>query len=191
MSARPRIGIIVGSTRPVRVGRPVADALVEMIEQAGGEPVMLDLAEIRLPLLDEALPPATGVRTQAHTIAWAEQIVALDGVVFVTPDYNAGYPAALKNAIDYLKAEWVGKPASIVSYGWAGGRSASAQLAAVLTYIGVALQGEGVLMPFLPTDFDEQNRMADAASFVGRSAEELRHSVTAVVAAAAGELVSA
>lgn len=191
MSARPQIGIIVGSTRPVRVGRPVADELVALIEQAGGEPVMLDLAEIALPLLDEAMPPASGVRTQPHTIAWAERIDALDGVIFVTPDYNSGYPAAIKNAIDYLKAEWVGKPATVVSYGWSGGASSNAQLSAVLQYIGLALQGEGVRMPFQPTDFDEQMRMVDAPAFVGRSAEQLQAAVDLVVAAAANELVSA
>lgn len=191
MSARPQIGIIVGSTRPVRVGRPVADEVVALVEAAGGDAVMLDLAEIRLPLLDEALPPATGVRTQPHTIAWAEQIGALDGVVFVTPDYNSGYPAALKNAIDYLKAEWSGMPATIVSYGWAGGASAAAQLAAVLRYVGLDLQGEGVQMPFQPADFDESRGMADPSAFVGRSIEALRAAVEQVVQASAQELVSA
>ncbi|GEK80860.1 NADPH-dependent FMN reductase [Agrococcus baldri] len=191
MSARPQIGIIVGSTRPVRVGRPVADELAALVEAAGADAVMLDLAEQRLPLLDEALPPASGVRTNPHTIAWAEQIDALDGVVFVTPDYNAGYPAALKNAIDYLKAEWVGKPATIVSYGWAGGRSAAAQLHAVLDYIGLAMQGEGVQMPFQPTDFDEAMRMVDSPAFVGRSAEALRESVAGLVTAANEALVAA
>ncbi|WP_405218713.1 NADPH-dependent FMN reductase [Agrococcus sp. Ld7] len=190
MSARPRIGIIVGSTRPVRVGRPVADELVSIIETAGADAVMLDLAEQRLPLLDEALPPASGVRTNDHTIAWAEQIDALDGIVFLTPDYNSGYPAALKNAIDYLKAEWEGKPAAIVSYGWAGGRSAAAQLASVLRYIGVALQGAGVQMPFQSTDFDESMRMVDAPAFVARSRDELQASIELVVAAAADELVA-
>jgi NAD(P)H-dependent FMN reductase len=191
MSARPRIGIIVGSTRPVRVGRPVADEIVALVEAAGADAVMLDLAEIGLPLLDEAMPPASGVRTNAHSIAWAEQIVALDGVVFVTPDYNAGYPAALKNAIDYLKAEWVGKPAVVVSYGWAGGRSAAAQLHAVLDYIGLARTGDGVRMPFQGSDFDESKRLLDARAFVSRSIDELRESVAGVVAAAAKELVAA
>ncbi|WP_072314766.1 NADPH-dependent FMN reductase [Agrococcus sp. Marseille-P2731] len=191
MSARPQIGIIVGSTRPVRVGRPVADELVALLESAGADAVMLDLAEIRLPLLDEAMPPASGVRTEPHTIAWAGRIEALDGVVFVTPDYNSGYPAALKNAIDYLKSEWVAKPAIVVSYGWAGGRSAAAQLSAVLGYIGLALQGEGVQMPFASTDFDESMRMIDASAFVGRSEAALRESVELLVSAAAEELVAA
>lgn len=191
MPARPQIGIIVGSTRPVRVGRPVADEIATLVEAAGGDAVMLDLAEIRLPLLDEALPPATGVRTQPHTIAWAEQIDALDGVVFVTPDYNSGYPAALKNAIDYLKAEWSDLPATVVSYGWAGGASAAAQLSAVLRYIGLNLQGEGVQMPFQPTDFDDAKLMIDPAAFVGRSADALRVAVTQVVEVSAQELVAA
>ncbi|GAA3592109.1 NADPH-dependent FMN reductase [Agrococcus terreus] len=191
MSARPQVGIIVGSTRPVRVGRPVADEIATLVEAAGGEAVMLDLAEIKLPLLDEALPPASGVRTEPHTIAWAERIEALDAVVFVTPDYNSGYPAALKNAIDYLKAEWVGLPSVVVSYGWSGGASSNAQLSAVLRYIGLELQGEGVLMPFQPTDFDESMRMVDAAAFVARSEEQLRLAAERLVGAAAEERAAA
>lgn len=191
MSARPQVGIIVGSTRPVRVGRPVADEIASLIEAAGGDAIMLDLAEIGLPLLDEALPPASGVRTQPHTIAWAERIEALDGVVFVTPDYNSGYPAALKNAIDYLKAEWVGLPALVVSYGWSGGASAAGQLTSVLRFIGLEVQGDGVQMPFLPTDFDESRHMVDASAFIARSADALRAAVTQVVDASAQELVSA
>lgn len=191
MSARPQVGIIVGSTRPVRVGRPVADEVATLIEAAGGDAVMLDLAEIRLPLLDEALPPASGVRTQPHTIAWGEQIAALDGVVFVTPDYNSGYPAALKNAIDYLKSEWSALPALVVSYGWAGGAAAAAQLTSVLRYIGLDVQGEGVQMPFLPTDFDESRQLADPAAFVARSIDALRAAVTQTVEVSAQELVSA
>lgn len=181
MSQRPQVGIIVGSTRPVRVGRPVADEIATLIEAAGGDAVMLDLAEIALPLLDEALPPASGVRSQPHSVAWAERIDALDGVVFLTPDYSSGYPAALKNAIDYLKAEWVDLPAVVVSYGWSGGASAAAQLTAVLSYIGLDLQGEGVRMPFQPTDFDDAMRMVDASAFVARSAEPLRAAVAQLV----------
>ncbi|ERG64153.1 MULTISPECIES: NADPH-dependent FMN reductase [Agrococcus] len=191
MSARPQIGIIVGSTRPVRVGRPVADEIAQLIEAAGADAVMLDLAELRLPLLDEAMPPASGVRSNPHTIAWAERIDALDGVVFVTPDYNAGYPAALKNAIDYLKHEWVGKPAAIVSYGWAGGAASAAQLAAVLTYIGLALDEQGVQMAFEQGDFDESMRLADPTAFVARSIEALRALVERVVAASSAALVDA
>lgn len=191
MSARPQIGVIVGSTRPVRVGRPVADEIVTLIQAAGADAVLLDLAEIGLPLLDEAMSPASGVRTNPHSIAWAEQIDAVDGVVFVTPDYNAGYPAALKNAIDYLKAEWVGKPAVVVSYGWAGGRLAAAQLHAVLDHIGLARTGDGVRMPFEGTDFDESQRLLDGPAFVSRSIDELRESVGTLVAASAKELVAA
>lgn len=191
MSARPRIGIIVGSTRPVRVGRPVADELVGMVEAAGATPVMLDLAEIRLPLLDEPLHPASGIRSHAHSIAWAEQVAGLNGVLFLTPEYNAGYPAPLKNAIDYLKAEWAEMPAAVISYGSRGGPTAAAQLAAVLERVGVALQGEGVQMAFERTDFDESMRMLDAPAFVARSREALQASIEQVVAAAADELVSA
>jgi NAD(P)H-dependent FMN reductase len=69
---------------------------------------------------------------QPHTRAWSEEISKYKGYVFVTPQYNWGYPAILKNAIDYLFNEWKGKAAMIVSYGGHGGGKAAVQLKGVL-----------------------------------------------------------
>lgn len=184
MTHAPRIGLIVGSTRPVRVGGPVADQLIPLIRQAGGDPVLLDLAELQLPLLNEALPPGSGIRTEPHTLAWAEQISSLDGVIFLTPEYNHGYPAALKNAIDTILAEWKDLPGLLISYGWSGGHLAAGQLAPVLEFVGVQLQGEGVQMPFQGEDFDDAMRLVAPAQFVSRHEEELLTGLRSLVAAA-------
>ena len=122
-----RLGVVVGSTRPGRKSAAVAAWVVREARQHLGarsgavELVVLDLAEIALPLLDEPVAAAFWRYQHQHTRAWAATVAACDGFVFVTPQYNHSIPAALKNAIDYLHAEWHHKPAGVVSYGLAGG----------------------------------------------------------------------
>src|SRR2546426_6577627 len=74
------------------------------------------------------MPPSMGRYQQPHTKRWAAKIASLDAFVFVSPEYNHGIPAALKNAIDFLFAEWKDKAAGFVSYGGAGGARAVEQL---------------------------------------------------------------
>jgi NAD(P)H-dependent FMN reductase len=93
---------------------------------------VVDLRDWPLPLTDEPEIPATGIYLHEHTRKWSRKIAAADGYIFVTPQYNWGYPAALKNALDHLFKEWNGKPAVIVSYGHHGGPKAAAQLRQVL-----------------------------------------------------------
>jgi len=89
---------------------------------------VVDLADHDLPLLDEPIPPAMGDYRGEHTRTWAERVAGFDGFIFVTPEYNHGPPAALKNALDYLYAEWKDKAAGFVGYGVAGGTRAVEQL---------------------------------------------------------------
>jgi NAD(P)H-dependent FMN reductase len=122
--------VIMGSTRASRLC-PAITAWVTGIARAttAQNYEIIDLSDWNLPMDDEPGIPARGSYTQKHTIAWAEKIAGGDGFVFVTPQYNWGYPAALKNAIDHLYAEWRGKPAVIVTYGGHGGGKCAAQLA--------------------------------------------------------------
>jgi NAD(P)H-dependent FMN reductase len=114
--------VIVGSTRPGRIGRPVADWVVEQAAEHGGFDVeVADLAEIDLPLLDEPVHPAQGRYQHQHTKDWSARVGAADAFVFVMPEYNHSYNAALKNAIDYLNREWAYKPVGLVSYGGVSG----------------------------------------------------------------------
>ncbi|MGW4983117.1 NADPH-dependent FMN reductase [Streptomyces mirabilis] len=117
-----RIGIILGSTRPGRNGEAVAHWVHELATQrTDAQYELVDLVDYKLPLLDEAYPPAMGQYSQPHTQQWAAKIASFDGFVIVTPEYNHSVPGALKNAIDFLAAEWANKAVGFVSYGSTGG----------------------------------------------------------------------
>ncbi|HVX45609.1 MAG TPA: NAD(P)H-dependent oxidoreductase [Mycobacteriales bacterium] len=134
-----RIAIVTGSTRPGRRGDQVT-RWVESAARARGEAefAVLDLADFHLPLLDEPQPAAIGEYRNPHTGTWADAVAGFDGFVFVTPEYNHSMPAALKNAIDYLFAEWNDKAAGFVSYGLTGGTRAVEHLRLTLAEVKVA-----------------------------------------------------
>ena len=120
-----KIGIILGSTRPGRVGESVAKWVHKVAgERTDAQFELVDLLDYPLPHLDEALPPALGQYSQPHTRQWAAKIASFDGFVMVTPEYNHSTSGALKNAIDYLYAEWNNKAVGFVSYGSVGGARA-------------------------------------------------------------------
>ena len=128
-----KVQIIIGSTRPSRVGAQIADWVMGHLPVVPGvDYELVDLATIKLPLFDEPVMPALNQYKHDHTKAWSQKIATADGYIFLTPEYNAGYPASLKNAIDYLYHEWSDKPVLIISYGIRGGGSASAQLRQVV-----------------------------------------------------------
>ena len=99
---------------------------------------VVDIADYNLPLLDEPVPPAMGKYSKDHTKKWAAKIASLDAFVFVTPEYNHSTSAALKNAIDYLYAEWNNKAAGFVSYGSASGVRAVESLRLVMGEVQIA-----------------------------------------------------
>jgi len=120
-----KIGIILGSTRPGRNGEAVAKWVLDVAKQrTDAEFELVDLLDYKLPHLDEAAPPSFGHYTQPHTIEWAKKIASFDGFVMVTPEYNHSTSGALKNAIDFLYAEWNNKAVGFVSYGSVGGARA-------------------------------------------------------------------
>ncbi len=135
----PKIGIIVGSTRPGRSADVVAHWVHDVAtlrDDATFE--VLDLADFGLPMLDEPMPPMSGVVTQEHTRAWAAAIRACDGFVFVTPEYNHSMSGALKNAIDFLYSEWNDKACGFVSYGVDGGLRAVEHLRLIAAELKLA-----------------------------------------------------
>lgn len=133
------IAVILGSTRPGRNGKGVADWVVN---KAAGRPganyVLVDLADHPLPHLDEAAPANMGVYAGEHTKNWAATIAAFDGFVFVTPEYNHSTSGVLKNAIDFLYGEWNNKAAAFVSYGVLGGARAIEHLRAISSELQIA-----------------------------------------------------
>ena len=129
----PKIQIIVGSTRPGRIGLQIANWLkdeLDYIDEAKVETI--DLAAINLPFLDELAHPATGQYSNDHTLAWSRKIKEGNGYIWLTPEYNAGYSAPIKNAIDYLYQEWADKPVLVASYGAGGGPTANHNLVDVV-----------------------------------------------------------
>jgi len=146
----PNLTIIVGSTRPGRAGAPIAQWFTARAKDHGGFDVnVADLAELGLPLLDEPNHPRLRTYTRQHTKDWSAIVDAADAFVFVTPEYNYGYPASLKNAIDYLHHEWQHKPVGFVSYGGvAAGTRAVQQLKQVVTTLKMLPVFESVNIPF-------------------------------------------
>lgn len=138
------LSIIVSSTRPQRVGGHVTRWVAENVG-AAWDVTVLDLAEIDLPFIDEDLPAGSGVYTRPHTLAWKAAIDASDAIVVVTPEYNGFFTAPLKNAIDYLKAEWAGKPMALVGYGFGGGRRALGALTTLLENVQANVVGSAGL----------------------------------------------
>lgn len=135
----PRLAVISASTRPGRTGPQVANWFSGLTRRHGGfEADTIDLGEIDLPMLDEPDHPATGHYTHEHTRRWSARIAAADALVFVVPEYNNGFPAPLKNALDYLYTEWRYKPAGFVSYGMSSaGLRAVHMLRPVVTALGM------------------------------------------------------
>ena len=149
-----KVGIITGSTRPNRKSLDVAKWVLESArKRSDAEYELVDIEDFELPLLDEPMPPSMGKYEQPHTKRWAAKIASLDAFVFVSPEYNHGIPAALKNAIDFLFAEWKDKAAGFVSYGGAGGARAAEQLRLVLAEVHVATVRAQVLLSMW-TDFE-------------------------------------
>jgi NAD(P)H-dependent FMN reductase len=149
-----KIGIIIGSTRPGRVGEAVAEwVFVNAKKRNDAQFEIVDLKGFNLPLLDEPLPPSMGQYSKPYTKAWAQKVASLDAYVFVTPEYNHAPPAALKNALDFVYAEWNNKAAGFVSYGSAYGARAVEQLRLVMGELQVADVRAQVLLS-LYTDFE-------------------------------------
>src|SRR3982074_2207798 len=134
-----RIAVIIGSTRPGRVGSSVAGWVYELAQKrTEAEFELVDIKDFNLPLLDEPAPPSMGQYSQPHTKTWAAKVGSFDGYVFVAPEYNHGISGALKNAIDFLFREWNNKAAGFVSYGSAGGARAVEQLRLVMAEAQIA-----------------------------------------------------
>ncbi len=131
--ARPRVLVIMGSTRAGRLCPRIAAWLMGVARAASDlDYELVDLLDWPLPMDDEPGIPARGVYEQPHTRAWSDKVAGAKAIIFVTPQYNWGYPAPLKNAIDHLYREWAGKPVVIAAYGGHGGDKCAAQLRQVV-----------------------------------------------------------
>jgi NAD(P)H-dependent FMN reductase len=152
--------IILASTRPGRKGAPVAEWFLDIAKQHKQfDAERLDLAKINLPFLDEKEHPRFKKYEHQHTKDWSAMIDPADAIVLVTPEYNYGYPAPLKNALDSIYQEWNYKPAGIVSYGGIAAGTRSAQmLKLVLNALKMVTLADNVNIPFIAKHVDEQGK---------------------------------
>jgi NAD(P)H-dependent FMN reductase len=177
-----RLAVIVASTRPSRVGPAVAAWLVEQSRYWPRLRIdLIDLADVDLPQLDEPHPAASGIYTRAHTRAWSGRIAAADAVVIVTPEYNGSFPGSIKNALDYLYAEWAGKPVGLVGYGYGSrGAGAVAMLGQVVTALGMTPAEPAITLHLAEdvvdgTVHNEPGLCAAAAALLDDLAERAAH----------------
>jgi len=154
----PRLQIIIASTRPGRIGLPVGRWFEERAtEHCRFDVEVVDLAEVRLPFLDEPAHPRLRQYQHQHTRDWSARVAGADAFAFVTPEYNHGFNAPLKNAIDYLHFEWQYEPVAFVSYGGvAAGTRAAEMLKQVITALKMVPVVEAVSIPFVNQFLDEE-----------------------------------
>jgi NAD(P)H-dependent FMN reductase len=173
-NTKPKIGIIVGSNRPTRVCLTVAKWVKRSMNTEALDFELIDLAEVNLPFLDEPEVPAHGKYQNDHTKAWSEKIKGYDGFVLVFPQYNWGYPAVLKNALDYLYVEWAKKPVSVMCYGGHGGFQAT--LAMKLVTQGLRMYNMSTNPPLDIDDemFDEGGQFKDIDAAFRRYQQPMR-----------------
>ena len=181
----PNLTIVIASTRPGRVGLPVGEWFASRAEGHGGFEVrVVDLAELALPFMDEPHHPALRKYEHQHTKDWSAIVDASDAFVFVMPEYNHGYTAPLKNALDYLNQEWAHKPAGIVSYGGvAAGTRAAQQLKTVLIVLGMVPVSAAVMIPFVGKSIKDGK--FESSDLIDASADQLLDELAIVEAALA------
>lgn len=164
--------VVIASTRPGRVGLPIGQWFRDRAVAHGGFAVATaDLAELALPFMDEPNHPRLRQYTHQHTKDWSAIVDAADAFVFITPEYNYGMIAPLKNAIDYLSQEWQYKPVGFVSYGGVSAGTRAVQMTKqVVTTMKMMPLPEAVAIPFINQFFDEARQfqpnqtMEDAAT---------------------------
>jgi NAD(P)H-dependent FMN reductase len=157
MATVKKLAIITFSTRTPRVGPRIAALINEIIAndadaKNGVEISSVAVADFNLPVYDEpvipAMVPSTATFTQAHSIAWSNEMAKYAGYVLVVPEYNYGVAGSTKNAIDYLYNEWTGKPAAIISYGIKGGALANDALDTTLKGMKLGVVATRPLLTF-------------------------------------------
>jgi NAD(P)H-dependent FMN reductase len=171
----PRLQIILCSTRPGRVGEPVARWFEQRARECGAFDVeVVDLGEVSLPFMDEPHHPRLGRYVHEHTKAWSARVDAADAFVFVMPEYNYGFNAPLKNAIDYLNREWMYKPVGFVSYGGvSGGTRAMQMVKQVITAVKMTAVYESVSIPFVRELLDDDQTLSANESMDAAAADML------------------
>lgn len=170
-----RIAVVIGSTRPGRICPEIAKWILKAMQD--GSPLhyeLLDLANIDLPFLDEPLMAAVNQYEHEHTRAWSKIVSSFYGFVFVFPQYNWGYPAVLKNALDFLYAEWNAKPVTYATYGTRGGNKAAVQLSGVLDGLHMHELADHLEIVITEDDIDENWQLNDVETILQPHSGQIR-----------------
>ena len=173
---RPVLQVVVASTRPGRIGPAFARWFVDLAQQEDLFDIeVVDLAEVDLPFMDEPHHPRLQRYEHQHTKDWSATVSRADAFVFVTPEYNYGYNAVLKNALDFLHAEWADKPVGFLSYGGvAAGTRSVQQLKQVVTALRMVPVVEAVNVPFAAQFLDADRRVRPNDAMVAGAEGMLR-----------------
>jgi NAD(P)H-dependent FMN reductase len=157
----PVLQTVIASTRPGRIGLPIGEwAHARATAHGAFQTELVDLAQVDLPLFDEPNHPRFRQYEHQHTIEWSAIVDRADAFVFVVPEYNYGFNAAIKNAIDYLHQEWQHKAVGFVSYGGvAAGTRAVQMLKQVVTTLKMVPVFEAVSIPFAAQFIDDDERL--------------------------------
>jgi NAD(P)H-dependent FMN reductase len=158
---RPVLQVVVASTRPGRIGLPVAKWFVERAESTGRFEIdMVDLANLDLPFMDEPNHPRLRRYEHPYTKSWSARVDRADAFAFVMPEYNHSFNAPLKNALDFLQHEWYYKPVGLVSYGGvSAGTRAAQSIKPVLTTLKMQPLFEAVSIPFVSQYLNDEGRI--------------------------------
>lgn len=174
-----KIKVITSTTREGRIGIHIAKWVTDFAKTRDHFDVeLLDIAEINLPLMDEPNHPRFQNYTHEHTKAWSEKIEDGDAYIIVLGEYNYGFPAPIKNALDYLFNEWKYKPVSFVSYGGiSAGLRSTQMLKQVVTTLSMMPVPEQVNIPF-PNNFIDEHKVFHPDEHIIRSAENMLNQLT-------------
>ena len=143
--SKPRIAVIIGSTRDTRFGEKPARWIYELAaKRSDWEVELVDLRDFDLPMFNEKASNHWLPSADPHAVAWQKKLASFDGFIFVTPEYNRSVPGALKNALDQAYDEWVRKPAAILAYGSVGGARAAEHLRTIAVELQMVPVRSGV-----------------------------------------------
>ena len=182
--SKPKIAIIVGSTRPTRFADIPAQWILAQAQAHGQvDAEIVDLRDFPLPFFDEVASNAWAPSQNAVAVAWKKKIAEFDGYIFVVAEYNRSITGALKNALDQAYVEWAKKPAGVVAYGSVGGaratehlRNIAVELQMVPVRNGVHIGG-GDFWKVHP-GFGGSGNLADIEGSIGASATALLDDIT-------------
>ena len=177
------IHLLIASTREARIGEPIAHWVRNQISTNFDADVkIIDLHTTALPFFTSPTPPSRGADTTPHGTAWAKTVSEMERLVIVTPEYNRGVPAALKNALDYLWEEWHGLPVAVVSYGYVdGGGKAAAHLKDTLAWLKTAHIQDGLQIQLTTDMLDKTGSLKDIQAALSKDEPQLKKLITQLI----------